>query len=379
MTTGNTAPNLPTLRARRGPLFGMALIVTALGSATFSTSASPQLATAPPPPPGCVAEGDISYICGQQAPEDLIPVAGTKWVIASSLTGGGLRAVDRSNGKTTLLYPRANANARLDTQTYGNCPGPVKLGASGRYDTHGLALRRDKAGKLTLLVVHHGDRESIEIFTLALGSRAPVATWVGCVIAPEPLSLNSVASLPDGGFITSNISNGGPMVPAQWAKMMAGENTGDLWEWHPGKGWSKIAHSDGSGPNGVEVSEDGKWIFFAAWGGRTLSRLSREGTTKPDVVALDFQLDNIRFGPDGLLYGGGQGKDSTTIIRVDPVTLAVTKIRSWPNTPSFGSGTIGLPVGREIWVGSYRGDRIARFPATDGAVRSQSPLQGKQH
>ena len=33
---------------------------------------------------------------------------------------------------------------------------------------------------------------------------APVLTWNGCAVAPDPVGLNSVVGLPDGGFIASN-------------------------------------------------------------------------------------------------------------------------------------------------------------------------------
>ena len=32
----------------------------------------------------------------------------------------------------------------------------------------------------------------------------PVLTWIGCAVAPDPIGLNSVRGLPDGGFIASN-------------------------------------------------------------------------------------------------------------------------------------------------------------------------------
>jgi hypothetical protein len=34
-----------------------------------------------------------------------------------------------------------------------------------------------------------------------------------------------------------------------------------------------------------------------------------------------------------------------------------------PDSAEFGSGTVAGQIGKEIWVGSFRGDRIARFPA----------------
>jgi hypothetical protein len=51
-------------------------------------------------------------------------------------------------------------------------------------------------------------------------------------------------------------------------------------------------------------------------------------------------------------------------VKIDPNTLKVKEIINQANTPQFGSGTVAVQIGKEIWVGSFRGDRIAIFPAT---------------
>jgi len=40
--------------------------------------------------------------------------------------------------------------------------------------------------------------------------------------------------------------------------------------------------------------------------------------------------------------------------------------------PGFGGGTVALEVGDALWVGSYRGDRIAIVPLKAPAGRSSS-------
>jgi hypothetical protein len=54
---------------------------------------------------------------------------------------------------------------------------------------------------------------------------------------------------------------------------------------------------------------------------------------------------------------------TTNIVKVDPKTLKVTEVVVRPNTPEFASGTVTLQIGKELWVGSFRGDRIATIPA----------------
>jgi sugar lactone lactonase YvrE len=147
--------------------------------------------------------------------------------------------------------------------------------------------------------------------------------------------------------------------------MMAGENNGELWEWHTGKGWRKVPGSEAAGANGVEVSKDGKWLYVAAWGSQSFLRLSRGQTpVKRDTVPLGFRVDNIRFAGDGSILAAGQGQQTTNVVRVDPKTLKKTELINQPNTESFASGTVAIPIGNDLWVGSFRGDRIAIFPAS---------------
>ena len=147
--------------------------------------------------------------------------------------------------------------------------------------------------------------------------------------------------------------------------MNAGEKNGEIWEWHTGKGWKIIPGSEASGPNGLEVSKDGKTLYVAAWGSQSFFRLSRgQATPKREDIPLGFRVDNIRWASDGTLWATGQGNQTTNIVKINPNTLKVQEIRTEQNKPEFGSGTVAVEVGKEIWVGSFRGDRLARFPAT---------------
>jgi sugar lactone lactonase YvrE len=342
----------PTLRGR-SIVFTLSMLATALAAAQ--------------PAPTCAPDGDASFVCGQAAPEDLVRIPGTPWVVASSFTGSGLSVIDVRDKASTIVYPAANARNRLDKDSYPDCPGAPESDASDRlaFNTHGLAVRKANDGQYTLHVVHHGKRESVEVFTLDLRGQAPSATWVGCVVAPDPVGLNAVVGLPDGGFIATNFRERGPGEPAARAKLAAGENHGELWEWHARSGWQKMPGSEASGPNGVELSPDGKWIYVGAWGGRSLIRLSRgQAESRRETVPLGFRIDNIRWGEDGLLYGAGQGTDATDVVKLDPATLKVTQLIHRANTPAFGAGTTAIPIGQTLWVGSYKGERIAIFPVT---------------
>ena len=136
------------------------------------------------------------------------------------------------------------------------------------------------------------------------------------------------------------------------------------------KVWQVIPGSEAAGANGLEVSKDGKWLYVAAWGSQSFFRLSR-GQTPPkrDEIPLGFRVDNVRWAGDGSLLAAGQAgtapaQQTTNVVKINPTTLKVQEIIKQPYSDSFGAGTVAVEVGKEIWVGSFRGDRIARFPAT---------------
>ena len=338
-----------------------------IGSAVLAVAFLFQGPPAAQPKP-CTPDGKIQYICGQEAPEDLVLVPGSDWVVASAFAGkGGIRLIHTKDAASILGYPTATSKDQLDAKTYDSCPGAPDAADKASFRTHGLALRAGRNSLHTLYAVHHGGRESIEVFTLDARAKPPVLTWIGCAVAPEPVGLNSVTPLPDGGFAATNFLARNADAGAR-GKMMAGENNGEIWEWHTGKGWKVIPGSEASGANGLELSKDGKWLYVAAWGSQSFFRLSLGQTPpKKDVIPLGFRVDNIRWAPDGTLFATGQGgaapgQQTSHVVKVNPGTLKVQELIRRPYDDKFRAGTVTVQVGKELWVGSFQGDRIARFP-----------------
>ena len=105
------------------------------------------------------------------------------------------------------------------------------------------------------------------MFDLDVRGEQPSVTWIGCVEAPaETILLNSIVSLRGDGFLATHFYERGPNATAARDRAVAGELTGWLLQWHARTGWSKIAGSETSGPNGVETSPDGKWLYVSEWG-----------------------------------------------------------------------------------------------------------------
>jgi hypothetical protein len=329
------------------------------------TEVSAQPPAPPTPPKDCLPAAGVQYVCAQRSPEDLILLPGGQWVVAGAFSGAGGIFVIRTADKTsTLAYPSSTASARFDAKTYAGCPGPPDAAAQAKFQTHGLSLQTGANGVHRLFAVLHGPRESVEVFELDARKGMPSLTWIGCAVAPLPIGLNSVRWLADGGFVATNFNPRGA-GPDAFKRLQAGERNGEAWEWHTASGWQKVPGSEASGANGIEISDDGRTLYVAAWGTQSLFRLSRgQATPARDEVKLGFNVDNIRWAADGTLIATGQdlAKGLFVVAKVDPKTLALREVLRRANTPAFGNGTVAVEAGKELWVGTFQGDRLAIFP-----------------
>lgn len=318
--------------------------------------------------PGCQPDGDVQFVCGQQGPEDLVALPGSQWIVATAYSGtGGVNLIHVGNRTSIVAYPSAAAKEQHDAKSYPTCPGPPTAAAKAAFMTHGVSVQPGSGAVHRLYVVVHGAREAVEVFEVDTRPATPVLTWIGCAVAPEPVGLNSVRWLADGGFLASDFLARGADAAAR-TKMMAGEKNGQLWEWHASTGWRALPGSDAAGANGLEISADGRWIYVAAWGTQSFFRVARDGSGKRDEIPLGFRVDNIRWARDGSLIAAGQGgappNQTTNVVKIDPEKMTVREVLRRPNSVVFGGGTVALDIGDRLWIGSFRGDRIAIFPAT---------------
>lgn len=331
----------------------------------------------------CDPIGKVQFLCLGANAEDLVAVPNSDWVILS----GELRAVNTRDLRHIDLF---SAEPKFDKALYGACPGPL-TGAEmteRKFRAHGINLRAGANGVHTLYVVHHPERESVEVFELDARGREPKVAWVGCVLAPQGVGGNGVAVLPGNGFaITSFINRDlggfrGPEGQPARGKLAGGEVTGAVWEWSPANGWAKVPGSEASGPNGVEASANGKWFYIAEWGPQRIIKLSRgAATVTRQTIPVGFHPDNMRWQKDGTLTAAGQvgtvdavlveclgsricGETGTSVAAIDTTALTARPLmQAYRANAVFAAGTTGLVVGQELWVGSaFSGSRVARFP-----------------
>ena len=357
--------------------WGLLLAAVAL----TSCGADPVLPTANT---DCEPLADLEFICGLTSPEDVVAVPHTEFVVVSGyLEGGGIHYVSTADLSSQQMYPTEYPRLRHDEALYPQCPGPIDPAEGDQFSAHGLNTREVEEGLYHLYVVHHGLRESIEVFEIDTRyqgavsvSPVPGFSWIGCVIAPEGITLNSVSPLPNGGFVAT-----APFVPdlADPQQGIAqGAVSGMVYEWTPADGWTAVPGSESPGPNGIEASPDGEWLYVNLWSAGQVLRLSRgREPLEMQTVDLGFFPDNIRWQEDGSLLTAGHSAPtlarileclqmlcedvSTNVARVDPNTLAVEQLVDIPANEHFFTSTAALQVDNEIWIGSMRGDRVARY------------------
>jgi hypothetical protein len=316
---------------------------------------------------------DVHFIVGPRNAEDLVSLAGGRWIIASGMVAGeSLKLIDVKTKKWIALDSAGPVTARQDMTHYAECPSPP---AGDKVFSHGLGLREQSPGHAQLHAVTHGEREAIEIYDIDY-RKEPQFTWIGCVLLPPELKGNSVAALKDGGFlVTITLNPGKNMI-----QMFSGESTGDVWEWSPKNGFRRIAGGELAGDNGIEVSADETELYVVATGTRSVIRLARNGDlSRRLVVPVTFTPDNLRWAPDHTLLVAGQADEPAcggaltvknlfqkcqrgiAAAKLNTNTMQARMLIQLPARDDFDRVSSALQIGDEMWIGSWQADRIAYF------------------
>jgi hypothetical protein len=302
-------------RARRAPapecLARAGALALALAALGCGGEASPR--AEPCRPPGAV--GELGTLCGFARPEDveLAPEAGVVLVSEQGWDapegGGAISAVVLPSSGAfeppLRLWPNGGAAAgQVGGRRFGaaSCAPPT---APDRFSPHGLASRPLSGGGRLVAVVRHGEREAVELFELTGQGRAAALGWVGCVALPEDAAGNDVAFTPSGELVVTNyVPTLSGLRTLYWHLRAAlGRDSGDLIVWSEGEGWRHVPHSGAAMPNGVAVSADGSFAYFAASGEASLRRVRLDGSGARETLAsFDGVPDNLAWGPSGALW-----------------------------------------------------------------------------
>jgi sugar lactone lactonase YvrE len=316
----------------------------------------------------CGTQGVAQLFCGPSRSEDLIAIPKTPWIVASAI-GGGVHLIDTRKKTSVQLYPSRTAKERLDRTRFPTCQAAPDAAEKASFTTLGLSIRLGAQGVHTLYAIRYPTVSRVQVFELDVRGQQPSVTWIGCVEAPaETILLNSMVPLPDGGFVATHFYERGPNAAAARERAVAGELSGWLLRWHPRTGWSKIPGSDTSGPNGIEISPDGTWLYVSEWGRSAFYRTRLSGdASKRESIHLEFRPDNVHWAPDGMLLVGGATDTDSHVVKIDPGTLKATEVvRLADDAKQFFHASVAAQSGNDIWLGSARADRLAIYPLPPG-------------
>lgn len=327
----------------------------------------------------CQDSGDFSFICGLKSAEDLVLVPDTKWIIASGMEpGAAITLIDSQQKTWSGLYPANRPAAVQNMDIYGACPGSPD---PNNFITHGLNIRPGENGHSTLYVVAHGDREAIEVFDVDASGARPVLTWTGCVMLPEGMAANSVASFSDGSLVATVPLHPGITI----SDSFTGEPSGAVYQWSPGDiGFEMIQGTELPYCNGIEVSADEQEIYVVSSVNFDVSAYSRSNPARKLRTTGPMALvpDNLHMDSDGRLITAGLVVEDSVcgniagdqefdlaefascprpfiVSSIDPQTMKSKDIVNSPAIEQFSNVTMGLQVGNVMWIGTFAGDRVA--------------------
>ena len=226
----------------------------------------PPLALSAQSAPGCNPVGKISFVCGQNGPEDLIAVPGTPFLVATAYgADGGVNLIDTKAATSVRLYPNPAVKERLDSKTYDSLPKPAPRAWTARSSGPAGSIRSRATAtapaRSTSCTTGCASRSRSSSSTRKPESRCSpgsaalwrrtrlVSTQSHCAAGgrPSPRPIFDPRQPPGGR---------GGFTP----ELLEGKVNGEVWEWHTGAGWKRGAGQRGRRRQQPrESGRQGKW------------------------------------------------------------------------------------------------------------------------
>jgi SMP-30/Gluconolactonase/LRE-like region len=283
---------------------------------------------------------------------------------------GSIAAYEPGAGRVEVLFPVGEFE---DVRDWGDpkCPPP----SITDFAPHGIDLSRRADGALQLLVINHGGRESVEFLDVEQSDVGLGLLWRGCVIAPDDAYFNDVVTRTRGGFWATNMMSKRHQFIGM-LKMLFGSDTGNVYRYTPQQGFAVEPGSAMPFPNGIEKGPNDDVLYVAAFGGNEVRKLD---LTKGEVTARAkvARPDNITWTDDGKLLvashtdslvelthcrnlAEGACGAAFEVVALDPQTLAQFVWLAHRGAP-IGGVSVARRVGDSVYLGSFAGDRVARW------------------
>jgi hypothetical protein len=314
----------------------------------------------------CGRHGEAEIVCGTVAPEDFERTPDSRFLIVAKMGRDEVKGLDLFDPATqTFTAIPLSADKRSDWGEDG-CTESI----GGRIQPHGLSLSKRTSGEWQLYVVNHSVRESMEMYELTPDGAKWKLTWRGCVLATEPY--NDVAALPDGSFVATRPQ----AIQKEGQSPFGGEPSGNIALWTPENGEQVLPGSEYGYPNGVLVSENGRFAYISGWVTRDLHQYDLMAKKEVAKCEFTFMPDNLTWTRDGkILAAGIKGVNGNcppesnhpciqgfSVAEVDPKTLEHRTVYENDGKALINGVSVAIEAGDAIYVGSFQGDRLVKLP-----------------
>lgn len=339
----------------------------------------------------CQPYANTEPLCLFSNPEDLAVLPNKAMLIVSEYGAhggtqpGALVFYDIENQQRLLAFKGGDGNKPKEYWGDHACTEPP----GKPFSPHGIDLSQRTDGRLQLLAVQHGGRESIEFFEVKGNGNDWQLVWRGCAVAPENAKLNSVAAGRSGEFFTTRMQAGDSSWESGDGEQHENSSTnaqasGVVYRWNHSAGFTPVIGSEGAMPNGIAASKNGKLIYVVYSGQNQLKKINTVSGEVLATIALP-PSDNIKWAADRktLLVASFVGSEKsdmfvrcmTTEVEVCAIEFAITELN--PDTLSrktlfhnpqapMGAGTTGLKVDSTLFIGSFSGNRLLQVDLEQG-------------
>lgn len=352
---------------------------------TFALFALTPLSLHADPIVDCVPKENARPICKFKSPEDMVALPGEKAILVGQYGGaptipGKLVVFDLESESTYTVFSGGPGDGMAE-RGWGDpsCTTPPDKS----FNTHGMDIVRRDDGRLQLLVVQHGGREAIELFEVTGSGADWRVEWRGCVPAPDNAWLNSVAGLANGDFYTTQFS---PLGYDQYQEI-TNKITGHVFAWSQSERvYRKVDGTEGAMPNGIVTSPDGRFIYMNATAEHSVRKIEVATGRELGRATVDTP-DNARWTADGSILVASMPRDVSPqdfidcqtpqaracgipfkIVAIDPDSMRIKETLYENEGAPMGTGTVGLRIGNDLFVGSVQGDRILRVDLIEGKL-----------
>ena len=327
---------------------------------------------------GCEPVGDITPYCDMQTPEDIAALPDGRHLLLAHFghmgeSTGSISLWDTQTETMTSLFPTEGSKPEVAGETWGeaSCTQPPDTS----FGPHGTHLHQLDDGRWRYLVVNHGDREAVELFELRMDGATPSLQWRGCVVASADTMMNDVVGLGNGDLVYSRMFRPGDSLAL--AKSLFKIDTGELWRWRRASGLEPLDNTAAAYPNGLEISADNRYVFANMYMEKEVWKVRLEDA---QVVARYpvTNADNSHWGSDGRLWIASHTMGvadilgcfsnpsspcpgSFAIVALDTETGGTKTVFEHEGAP-MGAGTVAVPQGGKVYLGSFVGDRMIAVP-----------------